>query len=1629
MAINQQSGQVTGHGSENATGEKAPDYVFDGTSAAIVVPVGDALLNAEYSRSGPDLYLETPDGQVILVTDYFSQQVPPDLFTLAGSRITSDVAAKLAGPLAPGQVAQSGDLTTLEEPIGTVDTIKGTITVIRADGSQATLVEGDQLYQGDTLASGPDSALGIIFADKSTMSMAANARIILDELIYDPENMAGNSQVFNVIQGAFMFTSGAIGKSDPEDVSVKTPVATIGIRGTKFGISVDALDGSSNVTVFEGAVFIQNAAGNVLLTGIGETTLIPSYSIAPSDPKVLDLEEIQRIYGDAIGFHPVRQEIPDDHAAADDDDLQDIADELDDIETAAGGDEQGGEGASTEFGAIGDQGFGENGLGGTPLGEGGGEEEGGPVFGGGTGGGDDDDDDIIGPGPVTGEEPEVVEVIDPGLGDFDEETGITHFTPSTPLTSGTNFTVSAPSGPGVQQLHLNAEAVGSAASGDSNLTLQSGGTPDNVQSGNNSVSLSSTDGMNLSIHGFEELALTLGGGNDAIDIQDLGGTSIIADTVTIDAGDGDDIITTSDGVTSTSLVVNAGEGNDIVSGSELNDEIFGEAGNDIIQAGAGDDFVSGGTGDDVLVGAAGDDVLEGNEDNDLLTGDAGNDTLLGGSGDDFLEGGSGSDVVDGGEGNDRAVFIVGQEQTDDINDTYIGGADTDTLVINFDADVLANATFRGAILDIYGMLGGAASGAIAEVDTTPFAALGVDIQGFELFELDGPSVLLPADAAPTGDEDASIQLNIAVTAVLPGNTVTVTIGNLNGATLVNDEGSPVGTDNGDGTFTLTAAQLEGLSLIPAANSSDDLNLSITVSTESESGFISSVDETLDVVVNGVADAPELEVQNVGGLVNSAIALDIQSSLLDTDGSEELVIRISNVPVTGSFVDGDGNPVGTDAGDGVFAFSPDELSDIFFIPPAGNIGVTQLTVTATATEENGDSESVAETLTVTVSDGSAIVLQPGQDLDLVAPAGDAQKLVLDASFGDATSGDDWVIAQDELGRVTLTNTATGQLVTADGYEEIDIDFGPGEDTIELRDLSNTDLSNDTLTLNTGDGDDTVVASEDVNRDLEIYGGAGNDDLQGSNGDDLIDGGADDDILSGGGGVDALNGGEGSDTYVWAAGDGVDAYNDTGTEGTDTIVAQAETFDGIGDGFSAATTGIEAIGRDSDGDGTIDTGSPLLIALSDSSETVDFSGLDFMNSQTTINLGGGDDTVTASAGAGEAVTYIGGEGQDTLNLLITADTMSQIIAAGQLAALQSYIASPQDAELSLASPAIHAQGFENVLIGVLGSDGTVTDVTDALANAISDDQGIGETIFGTDAAELIFAGGGNDVVRSFGGNDALFGGDGEDYLNAGDGDDFIDGGDGNDILDGGTGDDVLIGGEGADLVSGGTGDDQISGGAGNDFLAGFSGDDVIDGGSGDDFLSGSNGEDSLFGGEGNDRLFGGNGDDFLIGGEGIDVLHGERGDDVLISSGYDDQLFGGQGNDLLISSMDDLPASRVSSGAQGSFNGIRDGGEGEDTFRLTSDEAGAHALSGDEFSNLRNIETLDLSGVDELHLSLRVEDVVTMTDEDNDLTILLGENVTSIQIEDETIQLEDGQAIFQQDGVQVILQQQQPAPEAS
>ena len=106
-----------------------------------------------------------------------------------------------------------------------------------------------------------------------------------------------------------------------------------------------------------------------------------------------------------------------------------------------------------------------------------------------------------------------------------------------------------------------------------------------------------------------------------------------------------------------------------------------------------------------------------------------------------------------------------------------------------------------------------------------------------------------------------------------------------------------GTDNGDGSWTLTPAQLTGLPVTPPTDSDADFTLTVTAAaTEAEDGEAVTV-RTLDVTVTGVADQPTVTVADVTGGEDSAIALDIGVAFNDLDGSES----ITDITVSGVFL--------------------------------------------------------------------------------------------------------------------------------------------------------------------------------------------------------------------------------------------------------------------------------------------------------------------------------------------------------------------------------------------------------------------------------------------------------------------------------------------------------------------------------------------------------------------------------------------------------------------------------------------------------------------------------------------------------------------------------------------------------
>jgi hypothetical protein len=136
-----------------------------------------------------------------------------------------------------GAAQQSADLDT--KPIGKVMTVTGTAQIEHAaavvvqanapsSGAERTKI-GDLVYRGDVIQTGADGALGITFADGSSFNVSPNARMEVNEFVYDPKGQS-NSSLLTLAKGTFTFIAGNVAHTG--DMKVDTPVGTMGIRGT-----------------------------------------------------------------------------------------------------------------------------------------------------------------------------------------------------------------------------------------------------------------------------------------------------------------------------------------------------------------------------------------------------------------------------------------------------------------------------------------------------------------------------------------------------------------------------------------------------------------------------------------------------------------------------------------------------------------------------------------------------------------------------------------------------------------------------------------------------------------------------------------------------------------------------------------------------------------------------------------------------------------------------------------------------------------------------------------------------------------------------------------------------------------------------------------------------------------------------------------------------------------------------------------------------------------------------------------------------------------------------------------------------------------------------------------------------
>lgn len=245
-----------------------PIRVQAGNGGTVSVPHGDLISGADISRDGQDLILEAPDGTVVVVENYFLADPAPVIQTSDGQVLTPGMVTAFAHHAGPVTYAQAEGILSDASPVGSVKEVSGNATITRTDGTVVKVVTGTVIYQGDIVETDAEGAVNIVFIDESSFAVSQNARLAIDSYVFDPSSQSGETN-FSMLRGVFVYTSGLIGRDDPDDVQIDTPKGSIGIRGTIIAGNVD----TGEITVVEGAIVLRTPSGE-------EMTLATQFSTA-----------------------------------------------------------------------------------------------------------------------------------------------------------------------------------------------------------------------------------------------------------------------------------------------------------------------------------------------------------------------------------------------------------------------------------------------------------------------------------------------------------------------------------------------------------------------------------------------------------------------------------------------------------------------------------------------------------------------------------------------------------------------------------------------------------------------------------------------------------------------------------------------------------------------------------------------------------------------------------------------------------------------------------------------------------------------------------------------------------------------------------------------------------------------------------------------------------------------------------------------------------------------------------------------------------------------------------------------------------------------------------------------------
>ena len=176
--------------------------------------------------------------------------------------------------------------------VGSITELKGIGRVVREqDPFTAALAFTINSFDNVETSNG---RIGITFLDDSQVRLTEHSQLVIDEFIYDPDP-SKSKMALKFASGTARFITGKLASINKENISIQTPSATIGIRGTDFTVTVDELGRSLIILLpkadglSSGEIVVSTAAGQVVLNKPYEATTVEFFQSAPSSPIILDL--------------------------------------------------------------------------------------------------------------------------------------------------------------------------------------------------------------------------------------------------------------------------------------------------------------------------------------------------------------------------------------------------------------------------------------------------------------------------------------------------------------------------------------------------------------------------------------------------------------------------------------------------------------------------------------------------------------------------------------------------------------------------------------------------------------------------------------------------------------------------------------------------------------------------------------------------------------------------------------------------------------------------------------------------------------------------------------------------------------------------------------------------------------------------------------------------------------------------------------------------------------------------------------------------------------------------------------------------------------------------------------------